>query len=385
MIRKAMGLHVEEEAAPEDLLESDAPGVSSTLLPSQQPLRTQSCDDAVNREMVKISNELLDISILQNRCLTNEMRKCIESNRQLRRANSVLMKGQVIYEAKWREERRRRSTVEGRLVSIAEDRNKFMFENAALHARLGQLEQQPTSSPAAEDLIDMRTLNPIQNLGHTNNSHSEEAMHSLDYYGQGNVQLPLAGGDYSSSTNLSPFQETRHYSLSPNHHNTNSQPSFSGYLYQRDGNLQATSLLHQSTQSAQSLLSSSTSLPNFPVASNINTLSISNLSPAGNTAEVPSLEWAPDQSSYSGSSTQPYFVQDKVSFQISPLSPPPTESSLDTTSLVEDSLVPEAVVSSVSADSDDHMLSLSSCYNEATLPPEPAVFMDEDAQLEWAK
>ena len=382
MIRKAMGLHVEEEAAPEDLLESDAPGVSSTLLPSQQPLRTQSCDDAVNREMVKISNELLDISILQNRCLTNEMRKCIESNRQLRRANSMFMKGQVIYKAKWREERRRRSTVEGRLVSIAEERNKFMFENAALHARLGQLEQQPTSSPAAEDLTDTRTLNPIQNPGQTNNSHSEEAMH---YYGQGNVQLPLAGRDYSSSTSLSPFQETRHYSLSPNHHNTNSQPSFSGCLYQQDGNPQATSLLHQSTQSAQSLFSSSTSLPNFPVASNINTLSNSNLSPAGNTAEVPSLEWAPDQSSYSGSSTQPYFVQDKVSFQISPLSPPHTESSLDAASLVEDSLVPEAVVSSVSAESDDHILSLSSCYNEATLPPEPAVFMDEDAQLEWAK
>ena len=380
MIKKAMGLHVEEEAAPEDLLESDAPGVS------QQPLRTQSCGDAVNREMVKISNELLDISILQNRCLTNEMRKCIESNRQLRRANSVLMEGQVIYEAKWREERRRRSTVEGRLVSIAEERNKFMFENAALHARLGQLEQQPTSSSAAEDLMDTRILNPIQNPGHTNNSHSEEAMHSLNYYGQGNVQLPLASRDYSSSTSLSPFQETRHYSLSPNHHNTNSQPSFSGCLYQRDGNPQATSLLHQSTQSAQSLFSSSTSLPNFPVASNVNTLSISNLSPAGNTAEVPSLEWAPDQSSYSGSSTQPYFVQDKVSFQISPLSPPHTESSLDATSLVEDSLVPEAVVSSVSADSDDHMLSLSSCYNdEATLPPEPAVFIDEDAQLEWAK
>ena len=379
MIRKAMGLHVEEEAAPEDLLESDAPGVS------QQPLRTQSCGDTVNREMVKISDKLLGISILQNRCLTNEMQKCIESNRQLRRANSMLMEDQVIYKAKWREERRRRSTAEERLVSIAEDRNKFMFENAALHARLGQWEQQPTSSSAAEDLMDTRTLNPIQNPGHTNNSHSEEAMHSLDYYGQGNVQLPLASRDYSS-TSLSPFQETRHYSLSPNHHNTNSQPSFSGCLYQQDENPLATSLLQESTQLAQSLFSSSTSLPNFPVASNINTLSISNLSPAGNTAEVPSLKWAPDQSSYSGSSTQPYFVQDKVSFQISPLSPPPTESSLDATSLVEDSLVPEAVVSSVSADSDDHMLSLSSCYNdEATLPPEPAVFIDEDAQLEWAK
>lgn len=95
----------------------------------------------IDRKSAEIANNLLGISLDACSSLTATQIQYVEENRRLRRANSLLTTRNKVMEAELLRERTRRTIVEGKIASIEEDRNKYMFENVLLHSQIGQLQQ----------------------------------------------------------------------------------------------------------------------------------------------------------------------------------------------------------------------------------------------------
>ena len=395
-----------ETNSTEGIVQSDAPrvsvsdplGAASTSEPVQQPMRSSS-DNVINEGIVQISCNMLDISILNNRHLTHEMKRYIESNRQLRRANSVLIENQEIFKTKLTEEWRRRSIAEERLVKIEEERNKYMFENVSLHARIGQLEQ-------GENQSDTRTTHQYHSTDEdtcaSNASGTAEQQRDTLLPPGHHLEHPLASIDASMLPNItgynsmpllqhhdySPFsipssqleqetasEETGFQVLPSSYHSSSNSNSFYNTSppppppsQQLPANFH-TALLPQSIHSAQSHLSF-TNVLNSPSYS-------SYLSQAAST-QISCSQQGQEQS-LTNSTSQSHFIDGRVSFHISNL-PPVAEPPLHEGSIVEDSLVPETICSSLSTESQTQTTPVSSCNDRA---PEPVILFDESTQLEW--
>uniref|UniRef100_A0A1X7VFN5 Death domain-containing protein n=1 Tax=Amphimedon queenslandica TaxID=400682 RepID=A0A1X7VFN5_AMPQE len=369
------------------IVQSDAPRVSvsdplaaaSTSEPVQQPTRSLS-DNIVNERMLEISYNMLDISILNNTHLTHEMKRYIESNRQLRRANSVLM-------TKLTNESRRRSIAEEKLVRIEEERNKFMFENASLHAQIGQLEQSenhqsdastahqdqstdedtcgtaghlehPLASMDANMLVNITGYNSMPSLPHYDYSPSSIPSQLEQETVSERAEFQVLPSSYHPSSNSNSFYNTDPPPLPPPPPPSQQLPNFHA------------ALLPQSIHSAQSHLSFTNAL---------NSSSYFSQTEMTGSTQISCSQQGQEQSS-TNSNSRSDFIDGRVSFYISNTSPPAVEPSLDEGTIVEDSLVPETICSSLSAENETQTTPGSSCNDRA---PEPVLLFDETTQLEW--
>lgn len=366
----------------EGIVQSDAPRVSvsdplnaaaSTSEPVQQPTRSLS-DNIINERMLEISSNMLDISILNNAHL-------IESNRQLRRNREFL-------KTKLTNESRRRSLAEERLIKVEEERNKFMFEIASLHARIGQSEQRENQSDASTTHQDQSTdEDPCGPGGHL----EQHPLASMDASVLANItgynSMPLLPHyDYTSIPSQleqeTASEQTEFQVLPSSYHPSSNSNSF----YNADPpplppppppsqELPAnfhTALLPQSVHSAQSHLSFTNVLNSSSY--------FSQTEATASSTQISCSQQGLEEQSSTNSNSQSDFIDGRVSFYISNTSPPVVEPSLDEGTIVEDSLVPETICSSLSAESETLTTPGSSCYDRA---PEPVVLFDETTQLEW--